>query len=300
LSLILFFIYQDKENLPQKKIFLFSKETSVLINNWFMMYFLSVVLIGTTYPIFLEVIANEKISIGPPFFNKLLIPFLGFFLIFMSVGPNLNWIRDNYKKINYLRIILFFICMILSLYLIKKTSSEILFTSLLGGAALYLLLITSKEFLNKKRNISQVTSHFGFSLFVLSILFNTLFSTEFSANMKVGQELVYKKEEINFLKITTLDKKNYKSVIANFEIMDEKKNTISLYPEIRIYNQPNILTSEADIISTVFFDKFIVINLVKGEEIFNVRYQTKPFMIWIWLSVCLISIGGVLGLLKRY
>ena len=300
LSLILFFIYQDKENLPQKKIFLFSKETSVLINNWFMMYFLSVVLIGTTYPIFLEVIANEKISIGPPFFNKLLIPFLGFFLIFMSVGPNLNWIKDNYKKINYLRIILFFICMILSLYLIKKTSSEILFTSLLGGAALYLLLITSKEFLNKKRNISQVTSHFGFSLFVLSILFNTLFSTEFSANMKVGQELVYKKEEINFLKITTLDKKNYKSVIANFEIMDEKKNTISLYPEIRIYNQPNILTSEADIISTVFFDKFIVINLVKGEEIFNVRYQTKPFMIWIWLSVCLISIGAVLGLLKRY
>ena len=300
LSLILFFIYQDKENLPQKKIFLFSKETSVLINNWFMMYFLSVVLIGTTYPIFLEVIANEKISIGPPFFNKLLIPFLGFFLIFMSVGPNLNWIKDNYKKINYLRIILFFICMILSLYLIKKTSSEILFTSILGGAALYLLLITSKEFLNKKRNISQVTSHFGFSLFVLSILFNTLFSTEFSANMKVGQELVYKKEEINFLKITTLDKKNYKSVIANFEIMDEKKNTISLYPEIRIYNQPNILTSEADIISTVFFDKFIVINLVKGEEIFNVRYQTKPFMIWIWLSVCLISIGAVLGLLKRY
>ena len=60
--------------------------------------------------------------------------------------------------------------MILSLYLIKKTSSEILFTSLLGGAALYLLLITSKEFLNKKRNISQVTSHFGFSLFILSIL----------------------------------------------------------------------------------------------------------------------------------
>ena len=98
----------------------------------------------------------------------------------------------------------------------------------------------------------------------------------------------------------TFDKENYKSVVANFEIIDEKNNIINLYPEIRIYNQPNILTSEADIISTIFFDKFIVINLVKGEEIFNVRYQTKPFMIWIWLSVCLISIGGVLGLLKRY
>jgi len=300
LSIILFFIYQGKENPSQKKFFLISKETSILINNWFMMYFLSVVLIGTTYPIFLEVIVNEKISVGPPFFNKLLIPFLGLFLIFMAIGPKLNWIKDNYKKIKYSRIVYFIICLLISFYLIKKTSSEILFTSILGGASLYLLFATIKEFLNKKYNTPQAISHFGFSLFILSILFNSLFSNEFSANMKIGQELIYEKEQIKFLNIKTFDKENYKSVIANFEITDEKKNVISLHPEIRIYNQPNILTSEADIISTVFFDKFMVINLLKEEEIFNVRYQTKPFMIWIWISVCLISIGGMLSLFKRH
>ena len=299
LSLILFFIYQDKENNSQKKFFLISKETSILINNWFMMYFLSVVLIGTIYPIFLEVLINEKISIGPPFFNKLLIPFLAVFLIFMSIGPKLNWIKDNFEKIKYLRIILFFICIILSFYLIKKTSSEILFTSVIGGGALYLLFISIEDLFKKKYNISQVISHLGFSLFILSILFNSLFSTEFSANMKVGQELSFKKDQVKFLKIKIFEKENYKSVIANFEIIDEKENVISLYPEIRIYNQPNILTSEADIISSVFSDKFMVINLLKGEEIFNVRYQTKPFMIWIWISAFLISFGGILGLLKR-
>ena len=299
LSLILFFIYQAKENNSQKKFFLISKETSILVNNWFMMYFLSVVLIGTIYPIFLEVLINEKISIGPPFFNKLLIPFLAVFLIFMSIGPKLNWIKDNFEKIKYLRIILFFICIILSFYLIKKTSSEILFTSVIGGGALYLLFISIEDLFKKKYNISQVISHLGFSLFILSILFNSLFSTEFSANMKVGQELSFKKDQVKFLKIKIFEKENYKSVIANFEIIDEKENVISLYPEIRIYNQPNILTSEADIISSVFSDKFMVINLLKGEEIFNVRYQTKPFMIWIWISAFLISFGGILGLLKR-
>ena len=299
LSLILFFIYQDKENNSQKKFFLISKETSILVNNWFMMYFLSVVLIGTIYPIFLEVLINEKISIGPPFFNKLLIPFLAVFLIFMSIGPKLKWIKDNFEKIKYLRIILFFIFIILSFYLIKKTSSEILFTSVIGGGALYLLFISIEDLFKKKYNISQVISHFGFSLFILSILFNSLFSTEFSANMKVGQELSFKKDQVKFLKIKIFEKENYKSVIANFEIIDEKENVISLYPEIRIYNQPNILTSEADIISSVFSDKFMVINLLKGEEIFNVRYQTKPFMIWIWISAFLISFGGILGLLKR-
>ena len=299
LSLILFFIYQDKENNSQKKFFLISKETSILVNNWFMMYFLSVVLIGTIYPIFLEVLINEKISIGPPFFSKLLIPFLAMFLIFMSIGPKLNWIKDNFEKIKYLRIILFFICIILSFYLIKKTSSEILFTSVIGGGALYLLFISIEDLFKKKYNISRVISHFGFSLFILSILFNSLFSTEFSANMKVGQELSFKKDQVKFLKIKIFEKENYKSVIANFEIVDEKENVVSLYPEIRIYNQPNILTSEADIISSVFSDKFMVINLLKGEEIFNVRYQTKPFMIWIWISTFLISFGGILGLLKR-
>ena len=297
--ILLSLIYQDKENNSQKKFFLISKETSILVNNWFMMYFLSVVLIGTIYPIFLEVLINEKISIGPPFFNKLLIPFLAVFLIFMSIGPKLNWIKDNFEKIKYLRIILFFICIILSFYLIKKTSSEILFISVIGGGALYLLFISIEDLFKKKYNISQVISHLGFSLFILSILFNSLFSTEFSANMKVGQELSFKKDQVKFLKIKIFEKENYKSVIANFEIIDEKENVISLYPEIRIYNQPNILTSEADIISSVFSDKFMVINLLKGEEIFNVRYQTKPFMIWIWISVCLISIGGILSVLKK-
>ena len=299
LSIILFFIYQVNESNTEKNFFLISKETSILINNWFMMYFLSVVLIGTTYPIFLEVITNEKISIGPPFFNKLMVPFLIFFLIFMALGSNLKWIKDNYKNIKYSKIVLFFICILISFFIVKKTSSDVLFASVLGGASLYLLFVNIREFLSKNNNISQTISHFGFGLFVLSILLNSLFSDEFSANMKLGQELVHKKEQIKFSKIKSIDKENYKSIIANFEIKDDEKNITSLYPEIRIYNQPNILTSEADIKTTIFLDKFIVINLIKGEEIFNVRYQTKPFMIWIWISVCLISIGGMLGVLKK-
>ena len=46
------------------QLFWLSKETSILVNNWFMMYFLTVVLIGTVYPIFLEVISSEKISVN--------------------------------------------------------------------------------------------------------------------------------------------------------------------------------------------------------------------------------------------
>ena len=81
LYLFYFFYFSSKEKKKYKILFFLSKETSILINNWFMMYFLSVVLIGTIYPIFLDVISSQKISVGPPFYNKLIIPFLIPFLL---------------------------------------------------------------------------------------------------------------------------------------------------------------------------------------------------------------------------
>ena len=116
--------------------------------------------------------------------------------------------------------------------------------------------------------------------------------------MKIGEELKFKNGLIKFNKIETFEEKNYKSIIANFDIVDIE-DSITLNPEIRIYNQPNILTSEADIKSSFFSDKFLVINLLKGENLFNVRYQIKPFMIWIWISVLLIVFGGLIGLVRK-
>ena len=70
---------------------------------------------------------------------------------------------------------------------------------------------------------------------------------------------------------------------------------------MRVYNQPNIVTSEADIKTTLFTDRFITMNKVQNDEYFNIRYQVKPFMIWIWISVILISLGGLTSLFqKRY
>jgi cytochrome c-type biogenesis protein CcmF len=298
LSLILFFIYQETEKSTEKKIHFLSKESSILVNNWFMMYFLSVVLIGTIYPIFLEVLASEKISIGPPFYNKLLIPFLIPFLIFMSIGPNFRWIKDNIKKINYFRIFLLIVSLMLSYFIIKNTSTSTLISTIFGGAAIYLFFTTAKDLFRKNYHIAQSISHFGFSLFILSVLFNSIFSYEFSANMKVGEEIKYKNGNIKFSKLNTFEKDNYKSLVASFEIINNE-GSISMFPEVRIYNEPNILTSEADIITSMFADKFIVINLIKGEEIFNVRYQKKPFMIWIWISTLLIAIGGIVSLSRK-
>jgi cytochrome c-type biogenesis protein CcmF len=142
-------------------------------------------------------------------------------------------------------------------------------------------------------------SHFGFSLLILSILFNSILSSEIITNIKIGERYDYNKEEIFFKKTEEKKESNFNSIIASFEIKGKNGKIIELNPEIRIYNQPVIITSEADIKTTLLEDKFLVMNLVKGNEYFNIRYQVKPFMVWIWISVLLLSLGGLMTLFKK-
>jgi len=298
LSILIYFFYQKTIKENSTKPYLISKETAVLLNNLFMMFFLSVVLIGTVYPIFLEVINNEKISIGPPFYHKLLIPFLIPFLFFMAIGPNIKWINDKIGKINFTQVSIFIISIIVSYFFVKKYGVSYLLSLPLFILSIFLFFITIKDFFGKKVNISQKISHFGFSLLILSILLNGVLSKEFSSNMKVGDERKFLNKTIKFESIKVIKEQNYQSLIGEFNIKDEN-NSLSLKPELRIYDQPQTITSEADISSTIFSDNFLVFNVLKNDGFYNVRYQIKPFMIWIWISVILISFGGLISLKKK-
>jgi len=298
LSIFIYFFHQNKIKNNIARTYIVSKETAILVNNLFMMFFLSVVLIGTVYPIFLEVINNDKISVGPPFYHKLIVPFMIPFLIFMAIGPNFNWIKDKIDKINLQQLLFFILSIIVSFIFLKRVGISYLFSLPLFIASLFLFFITIKDFSVKKTNLSQKISHFGFSLFILSVLVNGVLAKEYSSNMKVGDERKFLNKTIKFESLKINENKNYQSLEANFKISD-KNNSINLKPEIRVYDQPQTITSEADIESTLYSDNFLVLNILKNDGFYNVRYQIKPFMIWIWISIILISFGGILSIVKR-
>ena len=298
LAIFIFFIFQKKLLKNLNKPFLVSKEIAIMVNNWFMMFFLSVVLIGTVYPIFLEVINGSKISIGPPFYQKLIVPFLIPFLLFMAIGPKLKWIKDNLSKINLNQILLFILSIVISYLFINLYGISYLLIVPLFALGFFLFFLTIKDFFTNDSFLSQKISHFGFSLFIISILFNGILAKEFSSNMKVGDERKFLNKIIKFQNLKIVDKNNYKSLMANFKISDEKIS-INLSPEVRIYNQPRTLTSEAAINSTIYSDNFLVFNVIKDDGYYNVRYQFKPLMMWIWFSIILISVGGILSYLKK-
>ena len=300
LSVLIYFIHEDKFKLNNKNINFYTKETSIIFNNWFVMYFLSVILIGTVYPIFLEVLSNEKISVGPPFFNKLIIPFLIPFLIFMSVGPNLKWIKKNKFSNKFRLIIIFILSICLSILVSKFFGNTTLNITILLAASFYLFITTIKDFMKKGfKNYSQTISHFGFSLLVLSILMNSIFSKEITTNMRVGDEIKFSDKIIKLQKLENTTEANFLKFIAYFKIEEKNKTNFVLQPEIRIYDKPETITSEAAIKTDIFKDRFLVVNLVKENEYLNVRYQEKPFMLWIWISAILISFGGIINIFKK-
>ena len=298
MAISIYFIFSSEE-VDTKSFYWFSKETAVLINNWFMMYFLSVVLIGTVYPIFLEVITNQKISVGPPFYQKLLVPFLVPFLLFMAIGPKLKWIRDKISSINYKIFFIVILTFLLAYLIMIYSSVKYLFATILIAMSIFLFFISFSDLFREKIQLPQKITHFSFSVLILSILLNGIFSKEINSNMKVGDELKFVNKIIKFKSIDLKEEKNYKALLGNFEITETGKYPIDFRPEIRIYNQPIISTSEADIRTNLISDNFIVFSLLKDEETFNVRYQFKPLMLLIWISSFFMAIGGVLAILKK-
>ena len=114
-------------------------------------------------------------------------------------------------------------------------------------------------------------------------------------NIKVGETKKFENIEIKFLDLKIESKKNYSAIVGNFDIFDLKKNyKKKLSPEIRVYNKPKTLTFETSIHSNIKRDLYLTMSNLDGSEFYNVKFQVKPFMLWIWLAAFLTASGGLL------
>ena len=300
-SLIIFFKKYKKESYNFN---LKTRETFILVNNWFMAFFLVTVLVGILYPIFLDVVADIKISVGPPFYNIVIIPLIVPFIILMTVGPQFKWINSQDIKFNK-NIFVFFGAVIINLFIYYFFGSYSILTNLIFIVAIFLILQcfldAKKSFSkNKKFEYPRIISHLGFGLLVLSIGINHQYSLEVDFNLKVGENKKVNNYEIFFENIKIEQNKNYKSVIGNFKLTDLKKNSVQyLDPEIRVYSDPETLTYEAAIKSRITSDFYLTMSNVSRSEYYNIKFQKKPFMIWIWISAFIIALGGFVQLVLK-
>ena len=280
-----------------------SKETFVLINNWFMLFYLLTILIGTLYPIFTDALTNNKISVGPPFYNAVIFPVVAVFLFFMAIGPNTKWIKNKFNELNNF-IIFFILALAINFLIVYLFRSYTIISNLIIISSLFLIISSLfdlvKSFKKTKIDLARITSHLSFGFLVLFIGLNHNFSTEKDFNLKVGEKINFDNYEIKFKRLNLKNFDNYKAVIGDIEIKNTKLGEINtLNPEIRIYDNPRTLTYEAAIKTNLIKDYYLTISNIDRSEFYNIKFQKKPMMIWIWISVFMLSLGGFLRVFKN-
>jgi len=212
----------------------------------------------------------------------------------------------NLQKIKFFQNLFFFFgAVIINLFIYYFFGSYSILTNLIFILAIFLILqcfFYAKQSMYKKKifEYPRIISHFGFGLLVLCIGINHQYSLEEDFNLQVGESKKINNYEIYFKNIKIEQNKNYQSVIGNFKLTDLKKNLIQyLNPEIRVYSDPETLTYEAAIKSKITSDFYLTMSNVSRSEYYNIKFQNKPFMIWIWISAFIIALGGFVQLMLK-
>ncbi len=305
LSLMVFFsiyLFFKKKNYESYNFHFNSRETFILLNNWLMAFFLVTVFIGTVYPIFTEVLYQTKISVGPPFFNIVIIPLVIPLLIFMAIGPKISWIKN--KLFKYKQSLLLLISSIIICILISLNSNHSILFYLIMVSSLVLILHSFIDFINSFKeknyaNFSRIISHLGFGMLIFFIGFNHVYSLEKDFNLKVGETKKFDNFQVNFKNLSTIKRKNHQAILGNFEIINlNNSSKENLVPEIRVYKNPEMLTYEASIRSKISEDLYLTMSNISRSDFYNIKFQKKPFMFCIWLSAIIISIGGFLRVIR--
>ena len=312
-SLILFAL-KSKYFLSEHFFTFFSKEGAIFANNLLMSIICASVFFGTIYPLFIEIIADKRISVGEPYFNATIIPLIIPAILIMGISLILPWGKSNSDKI-LKKLVLSILGTIIVTVLILLFFQLKNFLGLIGIALVswvmsntlvsIIYLVTSK--LNKVKDInirntslSMIIAHFGVGVMILGITGSSVWQEEKITQMKVNDKTVIKNYNIVFKEIIKIEGANYYAIQGNFWIYNKKNQIITtLKPENRFYPATNNSTTEASIHTNLLRDLYIVIGDGNINDGWVVRIYYNPLVIWIWIGVAIIFIGGLFALRKN-
>ena len=302
----LVFLINFPKNEKKLDLLFINKTSALIINNVLMIIATTTILLGTIYPIAIEVLTNKRISVGGPYFNSTVLPILlpGFLL--MSIAPILSWQSNRIKrnKIYVVSFILLSVVLILQSYFTYFNTWGFL-GMLLGSwiiLASILSIITSYKIkLNLKylKNINSFVAHIGVGILILGVTCSSVFQTENNFLMKKGDEIkindqtVIKLQDIKFT-----NQSNYQSLRAFFEI---KKNNLKkgvIEAGKNYYFVSKTITTEAGIFHDWLRDIYIILGNEDNNEWF-IKIYNNPLVSFIWLGVLIMIYSGIIGIIKK-
>ncbi len=295
---------------------LFSREAFLLANSIVFVVAMSIVLLGTLFPLIRELLNLSPISVGEPFFNFSFLKLMAFIAVIIGIGSMLNFKNTQLGKIKWVLIVPALISFWLGTFIPGlfegpyKISAAI---SIMLGSWVILSMLANAW--SKTRNApsfwlglgrlprsywGMLTAHIGFGICVLGATLNTIYSDQRDVRVEVGEAIIAAGYEYELAYVTQVKGPNYRSVLAEVVVRKAGKELARLKPEQRYYSNGQPMT-EASIDAGFFRDIYVALGNKVDDNAWAIRIHFKPFVRWIWLGAIFMAIGGFVAITdKRY
>lgn len=295
---------------------LFSREVMLMGNNLILLVATTVVLLGTLFPLIADVLNMGKISVGPPYFNGLFIPLSFLLLIFLGLGPVVQWKKQNPDKvmgeIKRFALAAVILGVVVPLFIQGDFNVNLTLTMIL---CFWVLLFMGWDIWQKIKLHKQgywagwmrlsrsykgmVIAHTGFIATIVGIAFTSLYSVEKDIRFEINDEALIGPYRFVFEDVVEVKGPNYTATRGIIAAYRDNDLVVRLTPEKRRYFvQKNVMT-EAAIDPGFFRDIYVALGEPLPGGAWAVRVYFKPLVRWIWGGSLLMALGGVFAISDR-
>ncbi|MDE3135642.1 MAG: heme lyase CcmF/NrfE family subunit [Acidobacteriota bacterium] len=296
-----------------------SRESSFLFNNLVLLAAAFAVLWGTLFPVISEAVQGSKISVGPPFFNRVNVPIALFLLLLTGVGPLLAWrktslesLRRNFAwplgggivagVIAYIagyREIYAVVCFILGVFVVLTVASEFIRGALVISrhSGLNLFQSIGRLTMRNTRRYGGYVVHIGIVLVFVGIA-GSAFNVQKKFDLPPGAQGTIGPYTLYCQNFDTTNGPNYQAERATLEVFQNGKPTMMLFPERRFFPSSGVTETMVAVHSTLAQDLYLVYsgpNPQTNQPV--VHAYLNPLVKWIWLGGLVVVLGTLLALI---
>ncbi len=287
-----------KEGAPFELV---SRETGLVINNLLLSVILGIVFLGTLYPLLVEAVSGERLSVGAPYFNSVAGPLALLLAVLVGIGPLLAWRRERRPVLKQLTVPALLGVTALAISLIVAPRIGILprlgLTVAAYLAAAAILPLTGRNPLRAPlATWGMVVAHVGIAVGLAGMAANAAFTQETLAVTKPGERLAVGPWLVEFSGVTPTAGKNWTAVEGKL-LATRGQGLVTLKPQTRYFTDPPTATNEAAIATFWNGQLYTVVGKSDGEDGWQLRLWWKPFVTLIWLGGALVGLGGALALI---
>ncbi len=295
-----------------------SREGSLILNNVLLVSITGVVFVGTFYPLFVSTTSDDRISVGPPFFNLFFVPVMLVLMVAMGVGPFLSWKRGNLGEAMFRLRAAAVAAIGVGVAVLWLSWGHGSFAAL-GLAAATWLLFSSLMGVGQRLDIRSgslgtmwrrakglprslygvAVAHAGIAVVAAGIASVSAWQSEAVTLLTPGQTANVGGYEVRLLTVVKANGPNYQTTIGTFEVFAGGARLDEMIAERRFYPSPGSDTTEAGIRVRALDILYVTLGEQGATGAWTVRLYHHPLVAWIWGGCLIMVLGGVLSLSDR-